>query len=134
MTIKIRSSSSRRNVPIMRSQIAFARGAWGGLVSVRMSCAAKTASNALLNRESRSRRTNLRVLGAVGKVHQQVAGSLGCPCSGRVRADPEQMCSAGIMLDPDQDVDPPKQNGVSVQVHSEDGLSLCGEELAPGWT
>jgi hypothetical protein len=43
------------------------------------------------------------------------------------------MCSAGAMLDPDQDVDPPERNGVYVQkVHGEDGLGLCREELAPG--
>jgi len=72
---------------------------------------------------------------AVGEVHQQVAGGLGCPCSGRVRADPEQMCSAGTVLDRDQDVDPSERDGVYVQeVHGEDGFGLCGEELAPGRT
>lgn len=119
----------------MRSQIAFARDAGGGLVRVRMSSAAKTASKALLKRQSWSRRTNFKGGGAVGEVCQQVAGGLGGPCSGRVRADPEQMGPAGIMLDPDQEVDPPKRNGVSVQkVHGEDGLGLGGEELTPGRT
>jgi hypothetical protein len=42
----------------MRSQIAFARGAPGGLVRIRMPSAAK----ALLTLESRSRSTNLTVV------------------------------------------------------------------------
>jgi hypothetical protein len=44
---------------IIRSQIAFARGARGGLVRIRMPSAAKTASNAPVNRESRSRSRNV---------------------------------------------------------------------------
>ena len=72
---------------------------------------------------------------AVGEVHQQIAGGLGGPCSGWVRADPGQVCSAGTVLDRDQDVDPPERDGVYVQkVHGEDGLGLGGEELAPGRT
>lgn len=37
---------SRRALAIHRSQIAFARGAWTGVVMIRMPAAAKTASNA----------------------------------------------------------------------------------------
>jgi hypothetical protein len=44
----------------MRSQIALARGAPGGLVRIGLPSAAKTASKALLNLESRSRSTNHR--------------------------------------------------------------------------
>jgi hypothetical protein len=45
------------------------------------------------------------------------------------------MCSAKVMLDPDQDVDSPKRNGIYVQeFHGEDGFGLCGEELVPGRT
>jgi hypothetical protein len=46
----------------MRSQIAFARGAWGGLVRIRTLSAAKTASNAAVNRESRSRSRNVMLV------------------------------------------------------------------------
>jgi hypothetical protein len=46
----------------MRSQIAFARGAAGGLVRIWMPSAAKTASNALVNWESRSRSRNFAVI------------------------------------------------------------------------
>jgi hypothetical protein len=38
------------------------------------------------------------------------------------------------MLDRNQDVDPPEQDGVhGHEVHREDGLGLGGKELAPGW-
>jgi hypothetical protein len=52
----------RRSVPISRSQIAFARGALGGRVRIRMPSAAKTASNVLVNRESRTRKRKLMVV------------------------------------------------------------------------
>ena len=97
-----------------------------------MPSAAKTEAKALLNLESRSRSTNLRVVTRSARVDQQVAGGLGGPRPTRVCAHPEQMRSAGAMLDPAQDVDPPERDGVYVQkVHGEDGLGLCGEELAP---
>ena len=61
-TSRTLSSSSRRSVPIMRSQIALARGAPGGIVKIRMSSATNTASNGLVNRESRSRIKNFTVV------------------------------------------------------------------------
>jgi hypothetical protein len=72
------SNSSRRRVPIMRSQVAFAWGAWGGLVipdpdTVRSE-----------HRVERSGEPTIPVPeqkldrgSAAGKVHQQVAGGLG---------------------------------------------------------
>ena len=57
-TISILSSDSRRSVPIIRSQIAFARGAAGGRFRIRMPLAEKTASKAAVKRESRSRSGN----------------------------------------------------------------------------
>src|SRR5690348_6755006 len=107
LTTRTLSSSSRRRVPIIRSQIAFARGAPGGLVRIRMPSAAKTASKALLNLKSRSSQHKLDGADAVGEVHQQIAGGLGGPRPGRVCTHPEQMRSAAAMLDCDQDVDPP---------------------------
>ncbi|MCA1703095.1 MAG: hypothetical protein LC808_07425, partial [Actinobacteria bacterium] len=114
----------------MRSQIAFARGAPGGLVRgldvVRgEDRVERPAESGVAVPEE-----ELEGGGAVGEVHEQVAGGLGGPCPGRVRAHPEQMCSAGVMLDRDQDVDPPERDGVYVQeVHGQDGLGLCREEL-----
>jgi len=134
LTTKTLSSSSRRRVPIMPSQIALARGAPGGLVRIRMPSAAKTASKALQNLESRSRSTHLTVetrsARSISKLRAAwvVHAPAGC-------AHPEQMRSAAAMLDGDQDVDPPEQDGVhGHEVHSEDGLGLGGKKLAPGGT
>ena len=62
LTIRTLSNNSRRKVPITRSQIALARGAWGGLVRIRMASAVKTASNPVVNRESRSWSRNVTVV------------------------------------------------------------------------
>jgi hypothetical protein len=73
----------------MRSQIAFARGAAGGLVRIRMPSAAKTASNARVNRECRSRSRNVIAAadsGAVSEVPQQGTGGVGGPRPGRVHS------------------------------------------------
>ncbi len=117
----------------MRSQIAFAWGARGGLVRIRDAVCGE-------DRVERGGEPGVAVpeqeregAGPVGEVHQEVAGGLGGPRPGRMRAHPEQMCPAGTMLDRDQRVDPSEHHGVDVHdVHGQDGLRLCGEELAPG--
>jgi len=71
--------------------------------------------------------------GVIGKVHQQSAGGLGGPRTGRVRGHAEQVCLAGAVLDRDQRVDPPENHGVHRdEVHGQYGLGLGGEELPPG--
>jgi hypothetical protein len=65
----------------MRSQIAFVRGAVGGLVRIWMSVAVKTASNAVVNREScfRSRNFTL-VAGSAGSLSRvRAAGVVHAP-------------------------------------------------------
>jgi hypothetical protein len=117
-TTKILSSSSRRSVPIMRSQVAFARGAPVGLVRIWIPSAAKTASNALVNRESRFLSRNFTVitcsprfisrLRAAWVVHAPVG------CAGYA----EQMGPAGAVLDRDQRADPSQHHGVHMdEVH-----------------
>jgi len=70
--------------------------------------------------------------GTVGEIHQQVAGGLGGPCTGRMGTHPGQRRPAGAMLDRDQRVDPLEKHGIDVhKVHSEDGLGLGGEKLPP---
>jgi hypothetical protein len=54
LTISNRSKSSRRSVPIIRLQTAFALGACGGLARIRMSAAWNTASNEAVNYPTRS--------------------------------------------------------------------------------
>jgi hypothetical protein len=71
----------------------------------------------------------------IAEVHQQVPGSLGGPCTSRVRRHPDQMSPAGTVLDCDQRVDPGDKHGAHVhEIHGQDGLGLRGEELAPGRT
>jgi hypothetical protein len=73
--------------------------------------------------------------GAVGEIHQEVAGGLGGPRPGRMCGHPDQMCPAGAMLDRDQRVNPSEQHGVDVQeVYGQDGLGLGGEKLSPAGT
>jgi hypothetical protein len=59
LTISTRSKSSRRRVPMILSQIAFARGACGGLARILMPSARNTASKELVNWPARSLIRNL---------------------------------------------------------------------------
>jgi hypothetical protein len=54
LTISSRSNNSRRRVPIIRSQIAFALGACGGLARILMASAWNTASKEAVNWPARS--------------------------------------------------------------------------------
>ena len=49
-----------RALAIQRSAIAFARGAWTGVLMIRRPIAVNTASNALVNLVSRSRIKNFK--------------------------------------------------------------------------
>jgi hypothetical protein len=59
LTISTRSKSSRRRVPIILSQIAFAPGACGGLARILMPSAVNTASKEAVNWPARSLIRNL---------------------------------------------------------------------------
>jgi hypothetical protein len=97
-----------------------------------MSSAAKTASNALVNRESRVPEQTRQGGDSLSEVPQQIAGGLGGPCPARRGAHPEQMRPAGAMLDRDQNLDPLEDDGLYLQqVHGQDGPGLRGEDLAP---
>jgi hypothetical protein len=54
---------SRRRVPIQRSQIAFARGAWIGVLTIWMPSEVKTASKLAVYLASRSRMRSERMPG-----------------------------------------------------------------------
>jgi hypothetical protein len=92
LVISIRSRHSRRALAIYLSAIAiaiaFARGARTGVLMIRTAAEVNTASNAAVNLVSRSLIRNLRALGLIVKVHQQVPGLLGHPLSRRVSGDP----------------------------------------------
>jgi hypothetical protein len=72
------------------------------------------------------------LLGAVGEVHQEVAGLLGDPIPAGMGGDPGDVHAAGGVLDDDQDVEPAEEDGVDVgEVDGEDRLGLGGQELLP---
>lgn len=88
----------------MRSQIAFARGALGGLKDADAVCGEDRIEGCgeptvPVPEQDRDR------AGAVGEIHQQVAGGLSGPRTGRMRRHSDQMCPAGAMFDRDQCVD-----------------------------
>jgi hypothetical protein len=106
LTISMRSSSSRRRVPIIRSQAAFALGACGGLSRILAPAAVNTASKEPVNCPARSLIRNLTcVAGALAEVHEGVTRRLSCPCAVRVRGDASQVGAAGAVLDDDQRVE-----------------------------
>lgn len=76
---------SRRALAIQRSQMAFARGAWTGVVMICLPVAVKTASNASVYLASRARHTHttqprsLRTTCA--QMPRSTAAKLGCVSS-----------------------------------------------------
>ena len=80
---------SRWALAIHRSQIAFARGAWTGVLIIRMPAAVKTASNAAVYLASRSL-IKPQAVGSFTEVHERVPGLLHCPGGGRVGGDAGQ--------------------------------------------
>ena len=135
LTISSRSSGSRRSVPIIRSQIAFARNACGGFRGIRVPSAANTISNAGGEPGVPIAQRELRRIHAVTEVHHHGAGGVKGPCAGRVVGDPGQMHPATAVFADDQRVDTSQDDRVDVQeVHCEDGFGLLGRELFPGGT
>jgi hypothetical protein len=69
----------------------------------------------------------------VVEVHEQVAGQLREPGSGRMGGDAEDVDVAGGVLDDEERVEPVQCDRVEVeQVAGHDGLGLRVEELGPG--
>ena len=83
------------DVPIQRSAIALARGAWTGVWMMRTPTAVNTASKAAVNLASRSRIRNWKRRRVV-EVHQQVAGLLGHPGAGGVGGDARRGARGGV--------------------------------------
>ena len=72
-------------------------------------------------------------LGALTEIYQQVAGLLGDPGAGGVGGDPRDVHAATVVLDDEENVEAAQEHGVDVgEVDGEDGVSLRGQELAPG--
>src|SRR2546423_6373565 len=131
LTTRTLSSSSRRRVcdHAFADRVRSGRSGWTGQDSDAIRGEGPTDSGVAVPQHK------LDGGDAVGEVHQQIAGGLGGPRPGRVCTYRKQMRSTAAMLDCDQDVDPPEQDGVhGPEVHSEDGLGLGGKKPAPGWT
>jgi len=67
---------SRRALAIHRSQIAFAGGAWTGVVMIGVPVAVKTAPNVPVYLASRSLIRNFKAAGLFAGVHGRVPGLL----------------------------------------------------------
>jgi hypothetical protein len=120
-------------VPTKRSAIAFARGARTGVRAILMSMAVKTASKAAVNLAYAVADQEPEAPVGVVEVHDQVAGLLGQPCSGRVGGDAQDVHPAGGVLDDEERVEPVQGDRVEVkQVAGQDRMCLRLEELRPG--
>jgi hypothetical protein len=78
LTISTRSTSSRRRVPVILSQIAFARGACGGLARIRTPSAwtnGVQGTGELVGAVPDQERDGSH---AGAEIHQEVAGRLRC--------------------------------------------------------
>src|ERR1035441_7974404 len=114
LAMRMRSVHSRRALAIHRSQIAFARGAWIGVLIIRMPAAVKTASNASVYLASRSLIRNFRPPVRSPR-SMSVSGLLDRPCGGRVGGDAGQMDPAIVVLDNEQHIKPAEKDGVDVE-------------------
>ena len=125
--------SSVLAVRTKRSAKQFARGHRGGIFTVSIPAPARTASNDAVNWPARSRTRNRKRGGAVVEVHQQVAGLLGGPGSGRVAGRPEDVDVAAADFQGEEHVDPFQgDRAVDVEeVHGQHGRGLRAQEPSP---
>jgi hypothetical protein len=71
--------------------------------------------------------------GALAEVHEQVAGLLGSPASGRMGGNAQDVHGPGLHLHDEQDVHTPQQHGIDMQeVAGQDAGRLAGQELPQG--
>ena len=101
--------------------------------TVRIPASARTASNAAVKFEPRSRIMNLTRVRLVAEVHQEVAGLLRGPVSGWMQRDAEDVDPSGRVPDHGQDVGlgAVEQAGCE-EVAGQDRLGLGAQELLPG--
>jgi hypothetical protein len=98
--------------------------------TVWIPASARTASNAAVKFEPRSRIHELDLICLFAEVHEEVAGLLGGPLPGGMQGDPEDADPAGGVLDHGQDIGlgAIEQAGREEVAH-QDGLSLRAQEL-----
>src|SRR4029077_13973418 len=101
--MRVRSGSSRRHPPIQRSAIAFMRGVRTLQSTVRILASARTASNAAVYVEPRSRIMNL-IRCASSPRSKEVADLLCGPLPGWMQSDPEDADTPAGVLYHGQDI------------------------------
>jgi hypothetical protein len=114
------------------SQIAFDRGACGGLFRMRIPSSANMASKLSVNLVSRSADQELEPLSPLGRIHQDVTGGLGRPLFGRMGGHPGQVRPAGPVLDEYQGIEAFQADRVHLcEVDRENAVGLRDGELLP---
>ncbi len=99
---------------------------------IRTPMAVNTASKGAVNLALRHG-SELEGADLIAQVHQQVAGLLGSPCTGGMGGDARQAHAPGVVLDEEQDIQAAQEHRVDVEeVRRHDGVSLGGQERAPG--
>ena len=131
--ISIRSRHSRQALAIQRSAIAFARGARTGVLMIR------TCDRGEHGVERRGELSvpvpdqELKALGPIVKVHQQVPGLLDHPLLRGMCGDSGQVHAAGAVLDEEQHVQAPQEYGIDVEeARRQDRLRPGFKECPPG--
>jgi len=131
--ISIRSGHSRRALAIQRSAIAFARGAWTGVLMMRVPAAVRTASDAAVNLVPRSRIKDLIRAAWPSRVIRRLRACWVARSPAGWGGDPGQVHAAGAVLDEGQGVEALEEDGAGVEeVCGQDRGGLAGQGLAPG--
>jgi len=99
--------------------IAFARGAWTGVLMIRMPSAWNMASKAPVNLVSRSRIRNRNWPALVAEVEQEITRLLDDPRAGWLGGDAEHVDPAGGVLYDGEAVQPCQRDGFGVNRSSE---------------
>jgi hypothetical protein len=98
----------------MRSQVACALGACGGLARILILSAVNAASKEPVNLACGIPDQELDRSRQLAQVHQEVTRCLGRPHAVGVRGDAGQVRPAGAVLNDDQGVEAPEGHGVNV--------------------
>ena len=105
----------RRKLPAQRSMIAFARGAWTGVLMIRLPSAWNTASKAPVELGIPVADSEPELAGLVAEVEQEITRLLGDPRGGWLGGDAEHVDRAGGVLYDGEAVQPCQRDGVGVK-------------------
>ena len=97
------------------AQVPFARGAWIGVLTIRIPLEVNTVSNSVVNFVSRSRIKKVEFAARSSRSVIRVAGLLGYPVTGRARRGAQDVDSPGAELDQEEHVDAAQQHRVDME-------------------